>query len=107
MEHIKPWLVIDIMNELWRVMEEGGLVLISTPYAGSFRHFQDPTHCRPWNEETPTYFAKDCTNAKMFANANGEGKWYYCYRPKPWKIERLAWNQRIDLEVAFRKMEDK
>lgn len=44
-EHIKPWLTIKFMNECWRVMKEDGQLLISTPYAGSFGYWQDPTHC--------------------------------------------------------------
>lgn len=107
MEHIKPWLVIDVMNELWRIMRPDGLALISTPYAGSFRHYQDPTHCQPWNEETPFYFCKDATAVPMFAiKDTNEGKWYHIYRPKPWKMDRLVWNQRQDLECAIRKMEE-
>ena len=69
-EHIKPWLSIDLMNECWRVMKPGGQVLISTPYAGSFGYFQDPTHCNPANEATFTYF-------------DPAYPLYGIYRPKP------------------------
>ena len=55
-EHIKPWLQLDIMNESWRVLEAGGFLFIATPYATSFGYSQDPTHCSPWNEATVDYF---------------------------------------------------
>lgn len=90
-EHIKPWLQIDIMNEWHRLLVPNGLLMIATPYARSFGYHQDPTHCSPWNEATPTYFCK------------GEGL-YEVYRPLPWKIEKLTWSLIGNLEVAFRKV---
>jgi len=44
-EHIKPWLMIDLMDECWRVLKLGGQLLIAVPYATSFGYYQDPTHC--------------------------------------------------------------
>ena len=55
-EHIKPWLSVDFMNECWRVLEEGGMLCVATPYPGSRGYWQDPTHCNGWNEATWTYF---------------------------------------------------
>lgn len=45
MEHMKPWLVIGIIDEMWRVMKHDGQTLIAVPYAGSFGFHQDPSHC--------------------------------------------------------------
>lgn len=92
-EHIKPWLQIDILNECWRLLEENGLLIIATPYATSFGYNQDPTHCSPWNEATPTYFDPDYPL-------------YQVYVPKPWRIEKLAYDLNTNLEVAFRKRND-
>ena len=44
-EHIKPWLVIDWMNEMWRMLKVGGQLAVSAPYANSALYLQDPTHC--------------------------------------------------------------
>ena len=90
-EHIKPWLQIDLINEAWRVMKVGGVLMIATPYATSFGYYQDPTHCKPWNEATPTYFVK------------GQPL-YEVYRPKPWIGEKVAWDPKGTLEVALRKV---
>jgi len=87
-EHIKPWLQIDFINEAWRVLKPKGMLLISTPYGGSFRYNQDPTHCSPWNEATPTYFEK------------GSGL-YEIYKPKPWKLQRCNYYVHGDLEIVF------
>lgn len=89
-EHIKPWLTIDLMNEAWRVLEPKGLLLISTPYAGSYRYFQDPTHCNPWNDATVEYFQQGTPL-------------YGIYTPSPWHVDRMAFHLEGDLEVAFRK----
>lgn len=92
-EHIKPWLQIDLMNEAWRVLEENGLLMISTPYATSFGYLQDPTHCSPWNEATVTYFIK------------GQPL-YEVYRPSPWVDERISYQKQGNMEIALRKVVD-
>jgi len=89
-EHIKPWLTIDLFNEAWRLLKPGGQLWISTPYAGSFRYWQDPTHCNGCNESTWMYFDPDY--------------WLYTmYQPKPWKIERSVWSKTGDMEVILLK----
>ena len=90
-EHLKPWLIIDIFNELWRISKVGGQLLIAMPYAGSFGFWQDPTHTKPWNEATPTYF-----DPSKFL--------YNIYKPKPWKIVRNAWFQTGNMEIIMEKL---
>ena len=89
-EHIKPWLSIEFMNECWRVMKPGGQLLISTPYAGSVGYYQDPTHCNPASEVTFTYF--DPRRAL-----------YNIYTPKPWRLDRNAYQMNCNLEVILEK----
>jgi SAM-dependent methyltransferase len=89
-EHIKPWLMIDLMDELWRLAKVGGQLLISTPYAGSFGYWQDPTHCNGCNEATWTYFDPD-----YFL--------YRIYQPKPWRIARNAWWETGNMEIVLEK----
>lgn len=90
-EHIKPWNQIEVINECWRVLDVGGLLLIATPYATSFGYFQDPTHCTPWNEATPEYFDP----SKML---------YDVYRPKPWAISSMVYDKKFNMEIAFKKI---
>ena len=73
-EHIKPWLTVDFMDELWRIIELGGLLTLDMPYAGTNSYWQDPTHCNGCIELTFEYFdpRKDM---------------YRIYEPKPWHIE--------------------
>ena len=92
-EHIRAQKQIGLLDEAWRVLETGGHLVISTPYGGSFRYYQDPTHCSPWVEATPFYFIK------------GSGL-YGVYEPKPWKKLKLFWDTRGDLEVALEKIDE-
>lgn len=89
-EHIKPWLSVQFLDECWRVMQPEGQLILATPYAGSPRFHQDPTHIHGWMEATPTYF--DCDY----------GLWTV-YRPQCWKIELNQWNVVGDLHVILSK----
>jgi len=98
-EHVKPWLQIDLLNEVWRVLEPKGIVMIATPYATSFGYFQDPTHCTPWNEVTPLYF-----DPKPEVDGQNHGDVLYnFYKPKPWKIEKLVYNVTTQIELVMQK----
>jgi len=94
MEHINPSKSVDVMNEIWRVMKPAGVCMLAMPYAGSFGHWQDPTHIKPWNEATCHYFDPDM-------------ELYRIYEPKPWKIEANVWRADGNIEVILRKRESK
>ena len=91
MEHVCPRRSMDVMAEAWRVLKVGGHFILSMPYGGSPRYYQDPTHCNPWNEATPTYF-------------DPQFPLYEVYKPLPWRIARLFWDQRGDIEIEFVKI---
>ena len=97
-EHFKPWLMIDIMNEWWRIMKPGGQLMIATPYGGSPMFWQDPTHVKGWIEATPEYF-------DPFGPLS-QGNLYTVYRPKPWKVLKNTWDLSGTLEVLMEKMPD-
>jgi len=90
MEHLKPWLVIDIVNEVWRILKPDGTFMIAMPYAGSFGFYQDPTHVKAWNEATCRYFDPNFSL-------------YQIYQPSPWKIDINTWHSDGNLEVVLRK----
>jgi predicted SAM-dependent methyltransferase len=73
-EHIKPWLMLDFMDELWRIMKPGGKLALVHPYGVNDLFVQDPTHCNPCNYSTWTYFDPDYPL-------------YQIYKTKPWKID--------------------
>lgn len=97
-EHIKPWLFIDVMNEWWRIAKHGCELIISTPYAGSPQFWQDPTHIKGFNEVTFAYF-------DPMEKTIGDGL-YKIYRPKPWFMKESKWNMAGNLEVLLIKRLD-
>jgi len=94
LEHIKPWLTIDIFNELWRIMKSGGQLAISLPYGGSHGFYQDPTHINGFNEDTFRYFDPEYPNL------------YNIYKPSPWKIQTgfPVWQSTGNMEVIMNKI---
>ena len=93
-EHINPakFGFIRWMDEIWRVMETGGKLMLALPYAGSPGYWQDPTHVNPCNEHTWCYF--DPLDPSHF--------WVF-YKPKPWKIISCSWDLQGFMEVVLEK----
>lgn len=56
MEHIKD--SIHLMNEFYRVLAHGGMLLSMTPSTDGRGAFQDPTHVSFWNENSFWYYTK-------------------------------------------------
>ena len=93
-EHLKPWLSITFMDEVWRILTFGGTFCASTPYGGSRTFWQDPTHCNGWIESTFQYF-------------DPRYPLYNIYKPKPWHIKKGFPVYQIvgNLEVIMEKVE--
>jgi len=91
-EHLKPWLMIDFMNELWRILKFQGQLAFAHPYGVNPLFVQDPTHCNPCNEATWQYF-------------DARYPLYQIYKPKPWLMEKgfPQWNISGIMEIYFRK----
>lgn len=87
-EHIKPWVMLDFMDELWRICKTGGKLAFSLPYGWSYGFIQDPTHCNPCNEATWEYF-----DPSKFL--------YNIYEIKPWKIDMNTWQVTGNMEVLL------
>jgi hypothetical protein len=94
-EHIKPWLFIEVMDELWRIAKTKAQLAISMPYGYSDGYLQDPTHCNSCNHATWQYF-------------DPRFPLYNVYKPKPWEIERgfPQWQANGNMEVMLRKIND-
>lgn len=93
-EHINPahFGFINWMNEIWRVMKPGAQLMLALPYGGSPGFWQDPTHVNGCNETTWVYF-----------DPCHESGFYRFYRPKPWRILTINWDQQGFMEVAMEK----
>ena len=49
---------IPFMNECWRVLKPDGQIYIEVPAGGTVDYYKDPTHMRPFIEQTFRYFAE-------------------------------------------------
>ncbi len=96
-EHVNPvnGHFIDWMNEIWRIMQYDGQVVLIMPYAGTHGYYQDPTHCNPCNEDTWNYF-----------DPMNPSKYYNFYEPAPWAVERCEYHHAGNMEVILRKRRD-
>jgi ubiquinone/menaquinone biosynthesis C-methylase UbiE len=88
-EHIEPKNRLDLMNELFRVIQSEGQLLISAPYATSVGAFQDPTHYGCPNQNTFTYFDPF------------KGGLYNVYKIRPWKLVRNNYQMNGNMEVIL------
>lgn len=97
-EHINPhkFGFIKFMDEAWRVAKPKAQFLISTPFAGSYGYYQDPTHINPCNDATFWYFDP----------LKNHGSLYKVYKPKPWKIVQEGWDPQGNLEVLLEKRQE-
>ena len=55
-EHIPPDRTIRLMNEVYRVLEPGGVFHVHVPESPGITASQDPTHRSQWHERTFGYF---------------------------------------------------
>jgi len=72
--------IISVMNEIWRVMEPGGIFHAIVPRAPLAAAFRDPTHKSFWVLESFHYYNYEHPHWKMYGSA---------YGIKPWKILKL------------------
>ena len=89
-EHIKPWLVFDWFNEMWRLLVPGGQLAVSAPFANSQGFFNDPSHCTYVNEAT-------------FQHLDPNYPSYKQHEPLPWKIEFASWAYSGNIEAVLSK----
>lgn len=105
-EHINPakGTFIKFMDEIWRVLKPDGHLLLIFPHGQGRTFVQDPTHVNPCNEVTMAYFdplfkAYD----SEFPNDPGTvyKRYYDVYKPKPWKINQLFYQDNGNVECAL------
>jgi hypothetical protein len=76
MEHLRAN-IVQVMDELWRVMAPEGYIYIHTAEAGSWQLNMDPTHTQGFLLNSFDYFDPETRHGKE-----------YSYSEKKWKIVR-------------------
>lgn len=56
LEHIDRKKLCSLMDQLWEALDEGGILYIEVPRAGSYCSYVDPTHVSFFVEGTFDYF---------------------------------------------------
>lgn len=86
------FLLLEFMNEMWRVMKMDGQFAIAVPHWHSEGFAQDPTHTAEFNERTWAYF-------------DPRHPFYQFYRPLPWQvIDPIYWDPTINMELVLKKI---
>ena len=63
----------EAMDECWRILMPGGLLIIQGPLAGSRNHYLDPTHRRGFLSNSLDMFDPSTQRGQHYAY--GEGNW--------------------------------
>lgn len=86
---------VELMNEIYRVLKPGGLMLSSTPAYPKAPVFRDPTHVNYITDETfPYYFDNNYRLAAMYGFTGS------------FKIEQQYWHANgINLDTILRKVD--
>jgi SAM-dependent methyltransferase len=85
--------MLQFMDEVWRILKPDARFVVSTWYPNSRAFFADPCHVNAVNEVTWKYFDP--------LDESTGGAAYKVYKPKPWKIEHMTWNETGTLEVSL------
>jgi SAM-dependent methyltransferase len=83
--------IIDLMNELWRILKPGGTFTSLTPCYPAVEVHRDPTHLSVWTLESMPYFCGQYPVAKVYGVKTGftleenrlEGFYLYAVLRKP------------------------
>jgi hypothetical protein len=87
-----PDKIIPLMDEVWRVLQPNGQVLVATHYAGSPQAYVDPVNYRPgFLPETFQFFDPQFPS-------------YQNYKPKPWHLVNCQFNVTSVVNVIMEAM---
>ena len=74
LEHIHQDKVIFVIEEIWRVLKDGGLFYSMTPATCGRGAFQDPTHRSWWNLNSFLYYCNDDYRKLIGTKAKFQGE---------------------------------
>jgi SAM-dependent methyltransferase len=97
LEHIRRESLVEVMNDLWRVLQPSGKLWIEVPLFPTEDAIADPTHVSFFVSGTFDYFTKD----------DGHDEHRVLYNIRPWAIERRErLNHGKELALILRKVEE-
>ena len=89
LEHVAD--KVTLMNEIYRVLAPGGMLLSLTPSTDGRGAFCDPTHVAYWNELSFRYYCSDSNFVKYVPEVTARFRQsrLVTYFPSPWHEENL------------------
>lgn len=95
LEHIERKFLVELMNELWRVLQPGGKLWVEVPLFPTEDAIADPTHISFFVAGTFDYFTKD----------DGHDEHRVLYGIRPWEVERReVLNHGKEIALILRKV---
>jgi len=94
-EHLKDVEVQTWLDECWRILEPGGLLVMRLPAWTNPVSYRDPTHHRVFHQESFSYWDPDHDLYELF------GRYYFLESDRWWKVRRVFRefeDLRFDLE---------
>lgn len=71
LEHIRPESKVDVINEIWRILKNGGTMEHYIPNAGSRNDFGSPSHLSHWNLQQFEHFDVNSYRYKLDRDYEG------------------------------------
>lgn len=108
LEHVTN--LVSIMEEFFRILKPGGLLVVNVPHGYSTNYITDPTHKRPFGVRTMEYFTEEgplsyyskahfeILERKVILSGLGRHEWVYS-----WLLRMLTYlfNKNVDFAEHF------
>jgi len=92
LEHLHLTLM-ESLDEIWRVLQPGGVVHVKVPRAGYYKAYRDPTHIwRGWDPGVWTFFDPHMSN----------GKEHLYYTERKWKLLESGYTDKAKVALWAR-----
>lgn len=97
LEHVPGHVWGTFWSELWRIVADGGRIMIVSPHARSDRFLQDPTHCQPLIDRKFNYLNKRWrVDNKLNHGYYGGKDLNFLMDIRPWKMWHQDYAMRED-----------
>jgi len=94
-EHLRHLDVPEWLDECWRILKPGGILLMRLPAWDNPVSYRDPTHYRVFHQQTFSYWDPDSELYELF------GRYYFAESARWWSVRQVfreVGDLRFDLE---------
>lgn len=104
MEHLPPEGAVPVINEIWRLLCDGGIMEHYIPNAGSRNDFGSPSHLSHWNLQVFDHFNLESHRYKLDHDYEGfiGGFLPVTYELVNWQVEEDGINRAQSIHVVMK-----